>query len=76
MAKIHTESQLYTAFYIKGLGHFWYVHMPFRLMGAPTAFTAVMANHLHDLIADEVMEIFIDNGGIATNSFDEMETKH
>jgi hypothetical protein len=73
--KIYEESHPYTAFYIKGLGHFWYVCMLFRLMGAPTAFTVVMANHLHDLITDEVMEMFVDNGGIATDSFDEMEAK-
>jgi Reverse transcriptase (RNA-dependent DNA polymerase) len=73
--KIHKESRPYTTFYIKGLGHFWYVHMPFGLMGAPTAFAAVTANHLHDLIADEVMEIFINDGGIATDSFNKMEAK-
>jgi hypothetical protein len=49
--------------------------MLFRLIGAPTAFAVVMANHLHDLIANEVMEIFINNRGIATDSFDKMEAK-
>jgi hypothetical protein len=73
--KIHKESCPYTAFYIEGLGHFWYVHMPFGLTGAPTAFAVVTANHLHDLIANEVMEIFINDGGIATDSFNEMEAK-
>jgi hypothetical protein len=75
MVKIHEESCPYTAFYIEGLGHFWYVCMPFGLMGAPTAFTTVMANHLHDFITDKVMEIFIDDGGIATDSFNKMEAK-
>jgi hypothetical protein len=50
--------------------------MPFELTGAPTAFMAVTANHLYDLITDKVMEIFINDGGIATNSFDKMETKY
>jgi hypothetical protein len=75
VVKIHKESCPYTAFYIEGLGHFWYVCMLFRLMGAPTAFAAVTANHLHNLITNKVMEIFIDNGGIAMDSFDEMEAK-
>jgi hypothetical protein len=38
--------------------------MPFGLTGAPTAFTMVTAAHLHNLIADEVLEIFVDNRGV------------
>jgi hypothetical protein len=45
----------YTAFYIKGLGHFWYVRMPFGLTGALTPFTTITTIHLHDLIADKVL---------------------
>jgi hypothetical protein len=75
MVKIYKESHPYTAFYIEGLGHFWYICMLFGLMGAPTAFAMVTANHLHNLITDKVMEIFIDDGGIAADSFDKMEAK-
>jgi Reverse transcriptase (RNA-dependent DNA polymerase) len=73
--EIDQESRPYTAFYVEGLGHFWYIRMPFGLMGAPTAFTAMAANHLHNLIADETMEIFIDDGGSAADTFQEMKEK-
>jgi Reverse transcriptase (RNA-dependent DNA polymerase) len=71
---IEIDSRLhpYTAFYIKGMGHFWYAQMPFGLMGAPTAFAAVMASHLHDLIVDETLEIFVDDGGTAVDTFEDM----
>jgi Reverse transcriptase (RNA-dependent DNA polymerase) len=73
--KIDQESRLYTAFYIEGLGHFWYARMPFGLTGAPTMFAAMVANHLHDLIADETLEIFVDDGGMTTDTFEGMKTK-
>ena len=73
--EIDQESRPYTAFYVEGLGHFWYVRMPFGLTGAPTAFANVTATHLHDLIADEVLEIFVDDGGVASDTFDEMMDK-
>jgi hypothetical protein len=73
--EIDQELRPYTAFYIEGLGHFWYVRMPFRLTGAPTAFTTITVMHLHDLIVDKVLEIFMDNGGVAGNTFKEMMSK-
>jgi Reverse transcriptase (RNA-dependent DNA polymerase) len=73
--EIDPKSRPYTAFYVEGLGHFWYVRMPFGLTGAPTAFMTVTAMHLHNLIAEEVLEIFVDDGGIASDTFDEMMNK-
>jgi hypothetical protein len=73
--EIKPESRPYTAFYVEGLGHFWYMRMPFGLTGAPTAFTTVTATHLHDLIAEEVLEIFMDDRGIASDTFDGMMNK-
>jgi transposase InsO family protein len=73
--EINQESRPYTAFYIEGLGHFWYARMPFGLTGAPTAFAAMAAGHLHDLIAEETLEIFVDDGGTAADTFDEMKRK-
>jgi RNase H-like domain found in reverse transcriptase/Reverse transcriptase (RNA-dependent DNA polymerase) len=75
MVEIDQNSRPYTAFYVEGLGHFWYMRMPFGLTGAPTAFTAMAANHLHDLIADEMMEIFVDDRGAAADTFDEIRKK-
>jgi hypothetical protein len=75
MVKIKPKSRPYMAFYIEGLEHFWYVRMPFRLIGAPTAFTMVMVMHLHNLIMEEVLKIFVDNGDIANDTFNEMLNK-
>jgi hypothetical protein len=75
VVEIDQESRPYTAFYIKGLGHFWYIRMPFGLTGAPTAFANITAMHLHDLIADKVLEIFVDDGGVASDTFDKMMDK-
>jgi hypothetical protein len=65
----------YMAFYIEGLRHFWYVRMPFGLTGMPTALAVMVANHLHNLIVDETMEIFIDDGGVAADMFNKMRKK-
>ena len=73
--EIDPESRPYTVFYVEGLGHFWYVRMLFRLTGAPTAFAMVTTMHLHDLIAEEVLEIFVDDGGIAGDTFNKMTSK-
>jgi hypothetical protein len=73
--KIDTESRPYTAFYIEGLGHFWYIRMPFGLTGAPTVFTTITTAHLHDLIADKALELFVDDGGVAADTFTEMTSK-
>jgi Reverse transcriptase (RNA-dependent DNA polymerase) len=73
--KIDQNSHPYMAFYMEGLGHFWYVRMPFGLTGAPTAFMVMAANHLHNLIADKMMEIFIDDGGAAADTFNEIREK-
>jgi Reverse transcriptase (RNA-dependent DNA polymerase)/RNase H-like domain found in reverse transcriptase len=70
--EIDTQLHPYTAFYIKGLGHFWYARMPFGLTGAPTTFTSVTATHLHNLIADKTLEIFADDGGTVADTFNDM----
>ena len=49
--------------------------MPFGLTGAPTAFAGVTAVHLHDLIADETLEIFVDDAGAAADTFEDMVSK-
>ena len=73
--EIDQASRPYMAFYVEGLGHFWYIRMPFGLTGAPTAFVGVMAVHLHDLIADETLEIFVDNAGAVADTFNDMMSK-
>ena len=69
------ESRPYTAFYVEGRGYFWYKRMPFGLTGAPSTFANMTANNMHDLLAEGTMELFVDNGGTAANSFEEMMDK-
>jgi hypothetical protein len=73
--KIHEESCPYITFYVEGRGYFWYAKMPFGLTGAPSTFAHMTATHLQDLLTDKVMELFVDDGGTAADTFDDMTTK-
>lgn len=72
---VDPESRPYTAFYVEGRGYFWYIRMPFGLTGAPSTFANVTATHMYDLIADEIIQLFVDDGGAAADTFDEMMGK-
>ena len=63
------ESRPYTAFYVEGRGYFWYNRMPFGLTGAPSTFGVVTANNMHDLLVEEIMELFVDDSGAAADTF-------
>lgn len=73
--EVAEESRPYTAFYVEGRGYFWYAKMPFGLMGAPSTFAHMTAQHLHDLLVREITELFVDDGGTAADTFEEMMTK-
>jgi RNase H-like domain found in reverse transcriptase/Integrase core domain len=45
--------------------------MPFGVTGGPSEFGHVTGERLHDLIAASILELFVDDGGMASNSFDE-----
>jgi len=45
------------------------------LTGAPSTFADTTAMHLHDLIANATMELFVDDGGGAADLFEEMIEK-
>ena len=49
--------------------------MPFGLTGAPSTFANMTANNMHDLLAEGTMELFINDGGTAANSFEKMMDK-
>jgi hypothetical protein len=72
---IDEESRPYIAFYVEGRGYFWYAKMPFGLTGAPSTFAHMTATHMHDLLTKEVMELFVDDGGAAANSFGDMMSR-
>lgn len=65
------ESRPYTCFYVEGRGYFQYKRMPFGLTGAPSTFAQVTAQHLHDLIANGDMELFVDDGAATGDDFEQ-----
>lgn len=67
---IAEESRPYTAFYVEGRGYFWCVKMPFGLTGAPSTFAHMTATHLHDMLEDSTMELFVDDGATADDDFE------
>ena len=72
---VDPESRPYTAFYVEGWGYFWYKRMPFGLTGAPSTFAHMTGQHLYDLLVKEIMELFVDDGGAAADTFPEMMSK-
>lgn len=73
--EVEHESRPYTAFYVEGRGYFWQKRMPFGLTGAPSTFGHLTATSLHDLVADGTIELFVDDGGSASDTFEEGMTK-
>jgi hypothetical protein len=45
------------------------------LTGAPSTFAEMMSTHLHNFIADGTMELFVNNGACAADSYEEMIEK-
>ena len=58
------ESRPYTCFYVEGRGYHQYKRMPFGLTGGPSSFGNMTAKKLFNLIVKEVMELFVDDGGL------------
>ena len=68
---VHPDSQPYITFFIEGRGYFAYLCMPFRVTGGPSEFRHVTGEHLYNLIAQSILELFVDNRGMASDSFEE-----
>ena len=68
---VHPDSQLYITFLVEGRGYFAYQRMPFRVTGGPLEFGHVTGECFHDLIAASVLKLFVDDGGISADSFEE-----
>ena len=69
---VHPDSQPYITFYVEGRGYFAYVRMPFGVTGGPSEFGHVTGERFYDLIAEALLELFVDDGGMASNSFEEI----
>ncbi|RXW14873.1 hypothetical protein EST38_g10981 [Candolleomyces aberdarensis] len=72
--EIRPEDRLYLCFYVEGRGYFAYKRMPFGLTGAPSTFAQMTARALGDLTGT-LFELFVDDGGMAGDSFVEMVEK-
>ena len=72
---VATESRPYTCFYVEGRGYHRYKRMPFGLTGGPSSFANMTAKHLFDLLLEEIMELFVDDGAAAADTFTEMMNK-
>jgi intracellular sulfur oxidation DsrE/DsrF family protein len=68
---VHPDSQPYITFYVEGRGYFAYLRMPFGVTGGPSEFGHVTGERLYDLIAEAILELFVDDGGMASDSFEE-----
>jgi RNase H-like domain found in reverse transcriptase/Reverse transcriptase (RNA-dependent DNA polymerase) len=65
----------YLAFYVEGRGYFWYKRMPMGITGAPTIFCDTLAERLYEFLVSYYMELFMDDGACAANTFQEMMVK-
>ena len=72
---VAVDSRPYTCFYVEGRGYYQYKRMPFGLTSAPSSFANMTAKRLFDLLVKEIMELFVDDGGAAADTFDEMMDK-
>ena len=68
---VHPDSQPYITFFVEGRGYFAYLRMPFGVTGGPSEFGHVTGERFHDLIAKSILELFVDDGGMASDSFEE-----
>ena len=68
---VHPDSQPYITFFVEGRGYFAYQRMPFGVTGGPSEFGHVTGERFHDLIAQAILELFVDDGGMASDSFSE-----
>jgi hypothetical protein len=60
--------QPYIVMFVPGKGYYAYMRMPFGLTDAPTEYSHMCAQKLHDLLVKAVMELFVDDSGLAADS--------
>ena len=69
--EIKPEDQPYVCFYVEGRGYYAYMRMPFGLTGAPSTFGGMTADAIGDFTGT-LIELFVDDGGLAGNNFEVM----
>ena len=69
---IPEKYQPYLAYYMEGRGFCMQKRMPFGLTGAPATFAHVTADKLSDLLPKLNIELLVDDGGMAGDSFEDL----
>src|SRR6267154_1153297 len=69
---VEEESQPYLCFYTEGRGYEAYQRMPMGVQGAPSCFSDLTAQALHDMMIQLLLELYVDDGAMAGNIFDEL----
>ena len=68
--RVHPDSQPYITFFMEGRGYFAYQCMLFGVTGGPSEFGHVTGEHFHNLMAKAILRLFVDDGGMASDSFE------
>ena len=68
---IDHDSQPYITFFVEGKGYFKYLRLPFGVTGGPSEFGQLTAEQLCDIVGNNTIELFVDDGGAAANTFKE-----
>ena len=58
-------------FFVEGKGYFKYLWLPFGVTGGPSEFRQLTAEHLCDIVGNNTIELFIDDGGASADTFKE-----
>jgi hypothetical protein len=72
---IDPNSQPYITFFVEGKGYFKYLRLPFGVTGGPSEFGQLTAESLCDIVGNNTIELFVDDGGASANTFEEGMTK-
>ena len=68
---IDVDSQPYITFFVEGKGYFKYLRLPFGVTGGPSEFGHLTAERLGDIVGNNTIELFVDDGGASANTFEE-----
>ena len=73
--QIPEKWQPYFTFFVENKGYWWYKQMAMGWTGAPMVFSATATQCVHDILADDTLELFVDVGGCKDDTFKGMLTK-
>jgi hypothetical protein len=69
---VEEESQPFLCFYTEGRGYEAYQRMPMGVHGAPSCFSDLTVQALHDIMVELLLELYVDDGTMAGDIFKEL----